>query len=52
MQKGQLTIEFLIILVIMLLLFSGISLDLINSSLADAFDIQTGEMHLKTLLKA
>ena len=42
--KGQLTIEFLIILVVMLLLFSGISLDLITSSLEDAFDIQTGEM--------
>ena len=42
--KGQLTIEFLIILVIMLLLFSGISLDLINSSLADAIDIQAGEV--------
>ena len=36
MRKGQLTLEYLMILVILLLIFNGISLDLIASSTSDA----------------
>ena len=43
MKKGQLTIEYLIILVAMLLLFSNISLDLLDFSLRNTVEIQTSE---------
>jgi len=44
MKKGQITIEFLIILVIMVLLFTGISLDLIGSTIDDSIYIQTSQL--------
>ncbi len=44
MKKGQLTVEYLIILVTMILLFSSISMDLIQYSLAESTEMQTGEM--------
>jgi len=44
MGKAQLTIEYIVILVIMLLLFNGITLDLISTSLKDTTTIQTAEM--------
>lgn len=50
MKKGQLTIEFLIILVAMLLLFSAISMDLIEFSLTNTLEIQTAEMVRSTKL--
>jgi len=43
-MKAQLTIEYLIILVIMLLLFSSITMDLVNTSEKDAMALQTAEM--------
>jgi hypothetical protein len=44
MRKAQLTIEYLIILVIMLILFNSISMDLINTSQKDSGTLQTVEM--------
>jgi len=44
MRKAQLTIEYIVILVIMLLLFNMITLDLVNSSMLDVTFIQTSEM--------
>ena len=44
MKKGQLTVEYLIILVAMLLLFSSISSDLMEFSLRNTIELQTGEM--------
>jgi len=44
MKRGQLTIEFLIILVIMVLLFTGISLDLVGSAVDDSIYIQTSQL--------
>lgn len=44
MKKGQLTVEYLIILVTMLLLFSSISSDLMEFSLRSTVELQTGEM--------
>ncbi len=43
-MKAQLTIEYLIILVIMLLLFNSITMDLINTSENDTMALQTAEM--------
>jgi hypothetical protein len=43
MLRGQLTIEFLIILVVMLLLFNAVSMDLIQTSLSDSMSTQTAE---------
>jgi hypothetical protein len=43
-MKAQLTIEFLIILVVLLLLFNGISMDLIDTSVKDALFVQTSEI--------
>lgn len=43
-SKGQITIEYLIILSIMILLFSTVSMDLINSSLTSTMQVQTGEI--------
>lgn len=42
-SKGQLTIEFLMILVIMLILFNAVSMDLANSSVSEAQRVQAGE---------
>ncbi len=42
-MKGQLTVEFIIILAAMLLIFSAVSLDLIDFSLKNAYDTQTSE---------
>lgn len=50
MRKGQLTLEFLIILVVMFLLFSTISSDLIEFSLTNTLEIQTAEMVRSTNL--
>lgn len=44
MRKGQLTVEYLIILVAMLLLFSNISMDLMQFSLSNTLQIQTNEL--------
>lgn len=43
-MKAQLTVEFLIILVVMVLLFTGISLDLIGNSVDDSIYIQTSQL--------
>jgi hypothetical protein len=43
-MKAQLTIEYMMILVIMLLLFNGITLDLVNTSIKDTNLLQTTEM--------
>jgi hypothetical protein len=43
-MKAQLTIEFMIILVIMLLLFNAVTLDLVNISTNDTNFMQTAEM--------
>ena len=43
-MKAQLTIEYMMILVIMLLLFNSITLDLVNTSISDTNEIQTAEM--------
>ncbi len=43
-SKGQITIEYLIILSIMILLFSTVSMDLINASLTNTMQIQTAEI--------
>lgn len=42
-MRGQLTIEYLIILVVMLVLFNAISMDLVQSSLSDTMSTQTLE---------
>jgi hypothetical protein len=42
-MKGQLTVEFLIILAAMLLIFSAVSLDLMTFSLENAFETQNSE---------
>ena len=44
MRKAQLTIEYMIVLVIMMLLFNGITLDLVNMAVADANSLQLSEM--------
>lgn len=44
MKKGQLTVEYLIILVAMLLIFSSVSSDLMEFSLRTTIELQTGEM--------
>jgi hypothetical protein len=44
MKKAQLTIEYMIILVIMLLLFNSVSMDLINTAQEDSGKLQTAEM--------
>jgi|GEM_PF-2743696 len=46
--RGQITIEYLIILSIMILLFSSVSMDLINSSLTNTMQIQTSEIIRQT----
>ena len=43
-SKGQITIEYLIILSIMMLLFSAVSMDLISASLENTMQVQTGEI--------
>lgn len=43
-MKAQLSIEFLIIFVIMLLLFTNVSMDLIDASLGDASEMQFREV--------
>ena len=47
-NRGQITIEYLIILSIMILLFSSVSMDLINSSLTNTMQVQTGEIIRQT----
>jgi len=44
MKRAQLTIEYMIILVIMLLLFNSVSMDLINTAQEDSGKLQTAEM--------
>ena len=44
MKKAQLTIEYMIVLVIMMLLFNGITLDLVNTAVTDANKLQLSEM--------
>ena len=44
MKKAQLTIEYMIVLVIMMLLFNGITLDLVNTAVIDANQLQLSEM--------
>jgi hypothetical protein len=44
MKKAQITVEYLIILVTMLILFSSVSMNLIQYSLTTASEAQTGEM--------
>ncbi len=43
-EKAQITIEYLIILSVMILLFSAVSMDLISSSLTNTMQIQTSEL--------
>ena len=43
-MKGQISVEYLIILVVMVLLFSSVSLDLTEYSLNQTLNVQTGEM--------
>lgn len=50
MKKAQLTIEYLVILVIMLLLFNGVTLDLLSTSVTYTERIQTSEMMNATKL--
>ncbi len=40
-MKAQVTIEFLIILVVMMLLFSAVTMDLVKTSLENSFQMQT-----------
>ena len=47
-EKGQITIEYLIILSLMILLFSSVSMDLISSSLTSTMQVQTGEIIRQT----
>ena len=44
MKRAQITVEYLIILVIMVLLFTGISMDLSNYSLSNAMQVQTSQL--------
>ena len=44
MKRAQLTIEYMIILVIMLILFNSISMDLISIAQIDSGELQTAEM--------
>ena len=48
MKKGQITIEYLIVLVIMILLFSSVSMDLIDHSITNTMQIQTSEIVRQT----
>lgn len=43
MKKGQLTIEYLIILVVLLILFTSVSMDLMTFSTENTLEIQTKE---------
>ncbi len=43
MKKGQLTIEYLIILVVLLILFTSVSMDLMTFSTQNTLEIQTRE---------
>ena len=48
MKKGQITVEYLIIIVIMILLFSSVSMELIDFSLTNTMQIQTNEIIRQT----
>lgn len=44
MKRGQITVEYLIVLVVMILLFTAISMDLADFSLQNAMHSQTNEL--------
>lgn len=48
MKKGQITVEYLLILVIMILLFSSVSMELIDYSITNTMQIQTNEIIRQT----
>ncbi|MBI1974151.1 hypothetical protein HYS54_05030 [Candidatus Micrarchaeota archaeon] len=54
MKRGQITIEYIIVIVVVMLLFSGISLDLISDSQKDAREIgrKLQERSVSSLLKS
>lgn len=54
MMRGQLALEFLVILAVMLLLFNVVSMDLMNTSVSDALSLQMAETvsSVKSVLNA